>query len=366
MIPKDFFQRGAAIAVQSYPKSGTPEINAPVLFYGCQQATPGSPVEVDLGGKKDRNIRLVCDPMYQRNLDRKRYTTGNISIRSDDTAATNNNCYDIWDVSRKFEQMHPKGFRTAMQIPDGSYFIQAKGIKYDEDGIDATLHLQLTRRSVKEARPASTGRDLRARTVTASQKAYSFDLPLTSLGSSNLVVLDHDKVENRLWKPRPARAGPPQSEPEQESVGDRRSRTKRQRIEVTTSDEQHDFGQSIFAMEPPTKSQQLESEGVAADSPEVLSLNAPLYATVRAPLAVETHYESSGLYFRGGGFDLGGGIPTSSTASMRGAKRGQGPVARPLREACPRISVMEKARDSTDWESDSSQSAETITNSADF
>lgn len=362
MNPKGFFQRGAAIAVQSYPKSGTPEINAPVLFYGCQQSTPGSPVEVELGGKKHRNIRLVCDPMYQQNLDRKRYTTGNISIRSDDTAAANNNCYDIWDVSLQFDQIHSEGSESEMRIPDGSYLIQAKSIKYHEDGVDATLHLQLTRRSVMGARPASTGRDLRARTVTTGQKTYSFDLPLTSLGSSNLVVLDHDKVKNRLWKPRLACTEMPQSVPEQDSVGNRRSRAKRQRIEVTTANEQHYFSQSIVDMEHPAKSQQLESEGVAATSAGTLSLNAPLHATARAPLVAETHYESSGLYFRGGG------IPTSSTAPLRGAKRGQGPVARPLREACSRIPVMEKARDSTDWDpdSDSSQSGETIINAADF
>lgn len=381
MSPKDFFRRGAAIAVQSYTKSGVYKTKAEVLFYGGQQMpsysggshspgplehfeyVSGNAVEIKLGGFAHNKIRLVCDPMYQRNC--YRYPKGYITIESDDAAA-NNKCYDVWDVSRRFEEMHTNGSNFGMRIPAGTYFMQVKSIEYSENGADATLHLHLTQRSVKGPSPATASKSLRARTVTTGHDDYTFDLPLTSCGSSNLVLLDLDRVKNRLWKPLQARTKLPQSVPEQESADEYSPVAKRHRTAVSPAEEPQNAGWHVVDRELPARSQQQESEVVAAHSAEALSPDMSFHTAAKPPLAAETRHEASGFYSHGGDSDLGDRISMSSTTSLRGSKRDMGPAARPLREAHARVPDMRKAWDPTESDSDSSESIETIINTADF
>ncbi|CAN8105222.1 unnamed protein product [Discula destructiva] len=224
MSSQEFFRRGAALAIQSYPREGKYNTNADILFYGTRTIPDflmdgeqleitdfdvGSPVEIEFSSYAHSRFRLVCDPLYQRNC--QRYTPGCISILSDD-ASENNNCYDVWDMSRYSEAkhaigMHANGAPFSIRIPPGRYLVEVEDMVYHENGTDATLRLYMTR---KAGTGSTASRHLRARNAAASQQAYTFDVPLTSCGPSNLVLLDLDLVKKRLWKPRPGRTQPAQ------------------------------------------------------------------------------------------------------------------------------------------------------------
>lgn len=380
LSPREFFRRGAAIAVQSYTKSGVYKTNAEVLFYGARQASEyswgansasqlkqfeydlGSPVEINLGGYTHNKVRLVCDPLYHRNC--HRYPRDYISIRSDD-AAVNNNCYDIWDVSRRFEQTHANGTTFSMRIPPGRYLIEVESIEYFENSVDATLHLRLTRQSATGPAPARARKNLRARTVSTGQEIYTFDVPLTSCGSSNLILLDLDQVRKRLWKPRQARTPVPQSVPEQESADEDFPAAKRPRIAVPPADEPYDAGWDVTDLELLGKSQQPERQGVAGGSHQAPVPSVSFNATRASPPATETQDETFRIYDRGNKTELGGRMPTPLGASPHAVKPDLDPAARPLVETYVRIPEVRNAWDSTESDSDS-ESSENVDNMVNF
>lgn len=379
--PQEFFRRGAALAVQSYTKSGVYKTNAEVLFYGARQAPAyswgadspaqleqfeydlGSPVEIELGGSAHNKVRLVCDPLYQRNC--HRYPRGCISIQSDDAAA-NNNCYDIWDVSRRFEQTHANGTQSGMRIPPGRYLIEVESIKYYENGVDATLHLRLTRQSAKAPAPARARKNLRTRNAPTDHDIYMFDVPLTSCGPSNLVLLDLDQVRKRLWKPRQARTPLSQSVQEPVSSDDEWPPAKRQRTAASIAEDPSDAGWDAVDLDLLAKSQQTEREGVVGGSPEASIPNMSFDTAEKYQPVTESQNETAGPSDRGGIAELGGRIPTPSTASLHGAKRDLDPSARPLVETYVRIPDMRNKWDSTDSDSDSSDNVDSIVNFASF
>lgn len=221
MSAQEFFRRGAALAIQSYTRDGNYKTDADVLFYGVREDpryllgahTPGQlglvkndvgvPVEIEFSSHAHNRFRLVCDPLYQRN--RLGYPPGCISILSDD-ATENNNCYDVWDLSRHSEATHADGTSFSIRIPTGKYLVEVEDMTYHGNTIDATLRLRLTRRVTAESNLSKKrDRNLRGRNSMASQEVYTFDVPLTSCGPSNLVLLDLDLVKKRLWKPQLAR-----------------------------------------------------------------------------------------------------------------------------------------------------------------
>lgn len=381
LSPREFFRRGAALAVQSYTKSGVYKTNAEVLFYGARQAPTyswgsgspgqlghfeydlGSPVEIELGGYAHNKVRLVCDPLYQRNC--HRYPRGCISIQSDDAAA-NNNCYDIWDVSRRFEQTHANGTPFSMRIPPGRYLIEVEGIEYYENGVDATLYLRLTRQSVVAPAPTRARKNLRTRTVSTGPEVYTFNVPLTSCGPSNLVLLDLDQVRKRLWKPQQARTPLPQSVPEPESADEGFPAAKRQRVTVPPAEEPYNADWDVVDLQLLAKSQQPERDGIASESPEAPTPNMSFDAPGKFPPATETQDETAMPYNQGGNSELGARIPRSSAASLRGAKDLDSPAA-PLVETYVRIPDMRSAWDSTDSDSDlDSESSENVENLVNF
>lgn len=380
LSPRDFFRRSAAIAVQSYTTNGVYKTNAEVLFYGARQAPAfswdagptrqlkqfeydlGSPVEIELGGYARNKVRLVCDPLYQRNC--HRYPRDCISIQSDD-AAVNNNCYDIWDVSRRFERTRANGTTFSMRIPPGRYIIEVESIEYFENGVDATLHLRLTRQSVMGPVPARARKNLRTRTVSTGQDIYTFDVPLTSCGPSNLVLLDLDQVRKRLWKPRQARTTVPQSAQEPESADENFPAAKRQRIAVPPAGEPFDAGWDAVDLGLLAKSQRPGREGIVGDYPEAPIPKLSSEAAGRYPLVTETRNETAGPFDRGGSSGGGLRMPALSTASLHGARRDLGPPARPLSETYVRISDMRNAWDSTESDSDS-ESSENVDNIVNF
>lgn len=220
MSVQDFFRRGAALAIQSYTKDGHYKTDADILFYGVRNAPKvsfssghspteqleqheydevGNPVEIELSGHAHNRFRIVCDPLYQRN--RHRYPRGCISILSDD-ATENNNCYDIWDMSRNSEVTSANGAQFGLRLSSGKYLIAVECMTYHDNSVDATLCLRLTRAVTTASTQVKAGKRLRGRDVSASQESYTFDVPLTSCGPSNLVLLDLDLVKKRLWKPR--------------------------------------------------------------------------------------------------------------------------------------------------------------------
>jgi hypothetical protein len=395
MSPKDFFRRGAAIAVQSYTKSGDYDTRAKILFCGGQQEpshsrdsqsarqlehveyVSGNPVEIKLGDHPRKKFRLVCDPMYRRNC--LRYPRGYITIQSDDTAL-NNMCYNVWDVCRRFEEMHPDGSSSDTRIHDGKYLIQVIKIEYNEDGVDATLHLHLTRPSqaVKRPSPATARKNLRARPAMTGYDNYTFELPITSCGSSNVVLLDLDRIKNRLWKPlqpeTPSKL--PTSVPEEESADSDSLApvAKRHRTAASVAEQEpHDSGWHMADAELPVRSQQQGHEGIAARSPEAAVPNPDISfhhaAAAASQPATEPRHEASVPPSRDGGSDLGGGtLPTPSTAPPRGLRRDMGPATRPLRETpVARVPDFRKASDPIDEsDSESCGSIETIVNTAGF
>lgn len=370
--PQDFFRRGAALAVQSYTKSGVYKTNAEVLFYGTRQAPAypwgqleqveydlGSPVEIEVGGYGHKKFRLVCDPLYHRNC--YRYPRGYIKIQSDDAAGTNN-CYDVWDVSRRFEQTHADGTQSGMRIPPGRYLMEVDGIDYSENRVDATLQLRLTRKVVA----GRATKNLRARIMSTGPEVYTFDVPLTSCGPSNLVLLDLDRVKNRLWKPRQTRT--PLPVPEPESAGEGFPAAKRQRVAISPAEEQYDVSWDVADQERSANSQQQGRENVPHAFIEAPTQSVLSHAPGRSPPEMQTENEASGSYGRGGSPELGSGIPTPSTASLHGVKRDSASAPRPLEEVYFRMPATRSAWGSSDSDSDSesSGSVHSIPNFATF
>ncbi|POS79283.1 hypothetical protein DHEL01_v202318 [Diaporthe helianthi] len=389
LSPREFFRRGAAIAVQSYTKNGVYKTNAEVLFYGARPTRSyiwgshaphstgqledfeydlGSPVEIELGGYAHNKVRLVCEPLYQRNC--HRYPKGCISIQSDD-AAVNNNCYDIWDVSRRSEQTHANGTKFGMRIPPGRYLIEVESIEYYDNEADASLNLRLTRQQdVTGPSPARVRKNLRARTMSRGQEVYTFDLPLTSCGSSNLVLLDLDQVKNRLWKPRQARTPLPQLIPEQESGDEVSPAAKRLRVEVPPAEEPHDGTPwAVAGFELPAKSQQQDSELVATKPPQVPTPDT-YFAPAGSPPAVETRDETAEAQSRGGSPEIGPKITSPSTASLVGVHRDSDPTPRVLTEKYVRIpetsDVWDRSDSGADSDSDYSDNIDNIVSFAAF
>lgn len=356
MSPREFFRRGAAIAVQAYTKKGVYRTNAELLFYGARQAPShfeydlGSPVEIELGGYARNKVRLVCDPLYQRNC--HRYPKGCISIQSDDAAA-NNNCYDIWDVSRRFEQTRANGTKFGMRIPHGRYLVQVESIEYYDNDVDASLSLRLTRQqAVTGPSPARARKNLRARPLPTGQEFYTFNVPLTSCGPSNLVLLDLDRVRKRLWKPRQTRTALPQSIPEQDSEDEVWPAAKRPRVEADLA----------------VKSRQQGGEVVAADSAQAPTPDV-YFAPAGSPPAGETRDETAGAHGRGGSPGMHGNITSPSTESPHGVRPSPDPTPRVLTETYVRVPEMSNVWDSTDSGVDSdsdSGSDENVDNMVNF
>lgn len=293
MSPREFFKRGAALAVQSPTRSKT---SAKVLFRGGQQAPAdpcgsrssaqlgqfeggrGSPVKIELRNDAHEIVRIVCDPLYQHHC--HQYPRDCISIYSDDDdVAVVNNCYDVWDVCRDFEATRADGTLHSMKIRPGRYLLEVEAIDYNQNSVDATLNLRMTRQTTTRAAPAGARKNLRASTMATGHDIYTFELPLTSCGPSNLVQLDLDRIKNRLWKPRQVHTEPAQAVSEPESAGEARPASKRQRTVAPSVEEPRDVLRDVAQVGFFAKSRQHRSEGVAGDSlgnpSPNMSFNAP-------------------------------------------------------------------------------------------
>lgn len=280
LSPREFFKRGAALAVQSPTRS---KISAKVFFRGGQQAPAdpcgsrssaqpgqfegdrGSPVKIELRDDAHEIVRVVCDPLYQHHC--HRYPRDCISIYSDDDDATVvNNCYDVWDVCRDFEATRADGTLHSMKIRPGRYVLEVKAIEYHQNGVDATLKLRMTRQTITRAAPAGARKSLRTSTMATGLDIYTFELPLTSCGPSNLVQLDLDRVKNRLWKPEQVHTEMAQAVSEPESAGEARPPSKRQRTVASSLEEPRDVLRDVSQAGLFAKSRQHRSDGVAGDS----------------------------------------------------------------------------------------------------
>lgn len=341
--PRDFFRRGAALAVQSYSRDGVYKTSADVLFSGAPgqlgqfDYDRGRTAEVELGVYAHSKIRLVCDPLYQQH--RHRYLPNCISIHPDGDSAENN-CYDVWDVIRFFEVTNARGTQSVVRrIPPGRYLLEVDGIDYHENEVDATLRLGMTRVVATAATQARAKRRLRARTASTVQDAYTFDLPLTSCGSSNLVLLDLDQVKKRFWKPKQARGFLPQAVPEPEPAADVRPAVNRQRAMDSSATELYDVIQ-----------------GGAGVGPSVDSLGAPIQnmpsgAPARtSPTVTRNRMATATPYGRGGRQRLGGRRPLNSPAP-------------PLRNACVHVSNVNRAHGPAEWDLDSDSDCSDIPDS---
>lgn len=280
MSAQEFFKRGAALAVQSPTRSKT---SAKVLFRGGQQAPAGpcgshssaqlgqfegdrgSPVKIVLRDDAPEIFRVVCDPLYQHHC--HRYPRDCISIYSDDDDATIvNNCYDVWDVCLDFEATHADGTLHSMKIRPGKYVLEVDAIEYHQNGVDATLKLRMTRQTMTKAAPAGARKSLRTSTMATGLDIYTFELPLTSCGPSNLVQLDLDRVKNRLWKPQQVHNEMAQAVSELESAGEAQPPSKRQRTVAPSVEEPRDVLRDVAQPGFFAKSRQHLGEGVAGDS----------------------------------------------------------------------------------------------------
>lgn len=327
----------------------------------------GSPVEIELGGYARNKVRLVCDPLYQRNC--HRYPKGCISIQSDDAAA-NNNCYDVWDVSRRFEQTHANGTKFGMRIPPGRYLVEVESIEYYDNGVDASLNLRLSRQqAVTGPSTARARKNLRSRPVLTEQEVYTFNVPLTSCGPSNLVLLDLDQVKKRLWKPRQTRTPLPQSIPEQDTKDEGWPAAKRLRVEASPTQEPQDAAWGVAGFELPAKPQQQGNEAVAADSPRALTPDV-FFAPAGSPPVEENQDETVEAHNRGGSPHVDGKIASPSIASPHGVQRNSDQTPRILTETYLRIPEISNVWDSTDsgadTDSDSSENVDSIVNFAAF
>ncbi|KAG6360840.1 hypothetical protein INS49_011907 [Diaporthe citri] len=368
--PREFFKRGAALAVQSYTINGIYESKAKVLFRGGRQApayskdshSPGqlgqveddrcSPVEIEMREYAHETARLVCDPLYWRHC--HRYPRDYISIYSDDAAAAENNCYDVWDISRHFEVTRMDGTHHRMLIRPGKYVLEVGGIEYYQSGVDATLNLRMTRQATTAARARKS---VRACTMSTGQDIYTFEVPLTACGPSNLVQLDLDKVKTRLWKPLQVRTELPQSvaEPESESAGELRPAGKRQRTVGPSVEELYNFGRVVVPADLFAKSRQQGSEGVAGDSLEASDPNMSFDIPGRSPSVTGTPIRTARSHRHNGRPRSGG--------------RRHLPVRPPKGETRGRLSEMNNAYGSTDSDSDSdsnSDSSDIPDNSVNF
>lgn len=280
MSPREFFKRGAALAIQPQTRKGDYEHNAKVLFRGGRQAPTysqgsrssaqlghlkndrGSPIEIELREGAHDNIRLVCDPLYQRHC--HQYPRDCITIHSDDAATAVNNCYDVWDISRHFEATLGDGTHHIMRIRPGRYLLEAEGIDYHTNGVDATLNLRMTRQAIARAAPAGARKNLRARTMSTRQDGYTLEVPLTACGSSNLVSLDLDRIKDRQWKPQQMRIELPLPLPE--SAGEARPTGKRKRTVAPSVEEPYYVEWGVAQGELSANSHQQGSEGGGGDS----------------------------------------------------------------------------------------------------
>ncbi|KAG8161907.1 hypothetical protein KVR01_007672 [Diaporthe batatas] len=358
--PKQFFQLGAAIAVQTYTRAGDHETQAGLLFNHGQQKelrlsglhstgqlerfeyTSRQEVEIHLGRRAQKKFKLVCDPMYERHP--LQYPKGFITIESGGTAA-HNSCYDIWEVSTHFEARRTDGSIVATQIPDGRWFIQVDSVEYHENGLDANLHLHLKREKTRAGK-----KNLRTR------PHYTFDLPLTSCGSSNIVQLDHDRIRDRLWKFQRAETKLPQSVSGQESAGEDEPVAKRNRTALSPPEEPYHSGYQLAGMDLPAESQRSENEFFAVDSPEAPGLAMSFQTVVNSQPMAGTRLATSRLDEFEDDSYIRGKTPTSSTESLRSLKREISPKARPQMQAHACISDMRNTWNRTDYDSESSES----------
>lgn len=102
---------------------------------------------------------------------------------------------------------HANGTPFSVRLPPGKYLVEVEGMDYHGISVDATLRLRMTRQMIAGSSAANNVRRhaLRGRTAGEVQEAYTFNVPLTSCGPSNLVLLDLDVVKKRVWKPLPGR-----------------------------------------------------------------------------------------------------------------------------------------------------------------
>lgn len=355
--PQEFFKRGAALAVQSHTRNGIYDSKAKVLFRWGRQAPAcskdshspvqlgqveddrGSHVEIEMREYAHENARLVCDPLYYWHC--YRYPRDYISIYSDDAAAAENNCYDVWDISRHFEVTRVDGTHHKMPIRPGKYLLEVGGVEYHQNGVDATLNLRMTRQAITAARARKS---LRACTMSKSQDVYTFEVPLTACGPSNLVQLDLDKVKNRLWKPLQVRSELPQSvpEPESELAGEPRPAGKRQRTVGPSVEEVYDVGRVVAPGELFVESRQQGSEGVAGDSLETSNANMSFNIPGRSPSVTGTPIRTA-LSHRHNGRPRSGGKRHLPARPPKGETRG-------------RLPKMNNTYGSTDSDSDSDSS----------
>lgn len=355
--PREFFKRGAALAVQSHIGDGIYDSKAKVLFRWGRQAPAsskgphspgqlgqveddrGSPVEIELREHAHEDVRLVCDPLYRQHC--HRYPRDYISIYSDDAAAADNNCYDVWDISRHFEATRVDGTHHRILIRPGKYLLEVEGVEYHQNGVEATLNLRMTRQAITAAR---VRKSFRACTMSAGQDIYTFEVPLTACGPSNLVQLDLDKIKNRLWKPLQVRTVLPQSvpEPESESAGPLRPAGKRQRTMGPSVEELHDVDRVVAPGELFAKSRHQGNEGVAGDSLENSRPNMSFDVPGRSPSMTGTPIRTVPSHRHNG-------RPRS------GGKRHL-PVMPPKGETRGRLPKMNNTYGSTDSDSDSDSS----------
>lgn len=372
MSVRDFFQRGAALAVQSYTRDGVYKANAQVLFYGARARTPlsrswtagsmdhseplfeyevGSLVEIELGGVAHNRIRLVCDPLYQQNSNR--YLPGLISIHSDDIAV-NNNCYDIWDVSRRCEEQLASGTQVGKRLPPGKYLLRVDEMAYNDNGVDATLRLRMTRQVVatESASLAITTKNLRARTTQQrlpTGETYTFDLPLTFCGPSNLILLDLDLVKQKRWRPQqsagthlPLSVAEPESwelvEEEEDCPATKRQRT------LAPSPEDDDESYTDWentetlhsAKHNPEEPNGARSVAYLPEGPvPQLSYNAPDAPAIQA--IIQSQAATDELYARDSNPKFGSNSSESSHASIHATRQDLEHNFQPLRETylCP-------------------------------
>lgn len=157
-----------------------------IVFVVLQEdgAEQSSSVEIEI--TDDKKCRLIADPLSRRPQE------GGLKLFTKD-------CYDIWDMSLEYEAT--AGAEFPSRIPNGKYILEVAEMVYARTDAEIILRLRpkATRaRKAKGSRPPQRG----GNNPPALDKGQSliFQVPLASEGSNNLVELDRDLVQGRVWR----------------------------------------------------------------------------------------------------------------------------------------------------------------------
>ncbi|KUI59409.1 hypothetical protein VP1G_06626 [Cytospora mali] len=187
MNVEDFFNQGGALALQMSTNGGKWTLDYGTLFFYkvCNFSAEGGDerkfaIEITISANK--KFRIIADPLYGQSK-----KVGNKVFIED--------CYDIWDMSLEYETTAGAG--STSQIPEGRYILEVVKMVYD--GADAGLMLSLGRvgREQSSHRPKRTKVNS---TAFDEGRSLLLEVPLASNGSNNLVEIDWDCLENRIWR----------------------------------------------------------------------------------------------------------------------------------------------------------------------